>query len=152
MQAKPLLSWRKGDVGLSRGYTDHHQCRGHPWGRQPHSLIFMSTLYNALSGLPAKQLTNDHEPACMCHLYRLRINTHVLSKHHALLYRATAFTSRFTILLHLGHEQIHLYLCKSFNKRILFFIFNQRKSKGSNFLKVFWRNIFAYFCLQWMNI
>ena len=25
----------------------------------------------------------------MCHLYRLRINTHVLSKYHALLYRAT---------------------------------------------------------------
>ena len=35
-------------VGVSRGYTDHHQGRGHPWGRQPHSLISMSTLYNAL--------------------------------------------------------------------------------------------------------
>ena len=51
----------------------------HPYGRQPHSLIFMSTLYKASSRLPAKQLTNDHEPACMCHLYRLRINTHVLT-------------------------------------------------------------------------
>ena len=36
------------DVGVSRGYTDHCQGWGHPWGRQPHSLIFMSTLYNAL--------------------------------------------------------------------------------------------------------
>ena len=51
----------------------------HPYGRQPHSLIFMGTLYKASSRLPAKQLTNDHEPACMCHLYRLRINTHVLT-------------------------------------------------------------------------
>ena len=51
----------------------------HPYGRQPHSLIFMSTLYKASSRLPAKQLTNDHEPACMCHLYHLRINTHVLT-------------------------------------------------------------------------
>ena len=61
----------------------------HPYGRQPHSLIFMSTLYKASSRLPAKQLTNDHEPACMCHLYRLRINTHLLNKHHDLCYRAT---------------------------------------------------------------
>ena len=37
----------------------------------------MSTLYKASSRLPAKQLTNDHEPACMCHLYRLRINPRV---------------------------------------------------------------------------
>ena len=58
------------------------------------------------------------------------------------------FTSRFTILLHLGHEQIHLYLYKSFNKRILFFIFNQWKSKGSNFLKIFWSNTFVHFCLK----
>ena len=30
--------------------------------------------------LPSRQqLTSDHEPACMCHLYRLRINTHVLT-------------------------------------------------------------------------
>ena len=35
-------------VGVSCGYTDHHQGRGHPGGRQPHSLIFMSTLYNAV--------------------------------------------------------------------------------------------------------
>ena len=34
-------------VGVSRGYTDHHQGRGYPQGRQPMSLIFMSTLYNA---------------------------------------------------------------------------------------------------------
>ena len=79
----------------------HRYCRGitrihrlpsrpsHPYGRQPHSLIFMSTQYKASSRLPAKQLTNDHEPACMCHLYRLRINTHVLNQHHALSYRAT---------------------------------------------------------------
>ena len=40
--------------------------------------------------LPSRQqLTSDHEPACMCHLYRLRINTHVLTSYHALLYRAT---------------------------------------------------------------
>ena len=49
----------------------------------------MSTLYKASSRLPAKQLTNDHEPACMCQLYCLRINTHVLNQHHALCYRAT---------------------------------------------------------------
>ena len=30
--------------------------------------------------LPSRQqLTSDHEPACMCHLYRLRINTHMLT-------------------------------------------------------------------------
>ena len=30
--------------------------------------------------LPSRQqLTSDHEPACMCHLYRLRIKTHVLT-------------------------------------------------------------------------
>ena len=40
-------------------------------------------------GFPPEQLTNDHEPACMCHLYRLRINTHVLTKHHDPSYRAT---------------------------------------------------------------
>ena len=51
----------------------------HPYGRQPHSLIFMSTLYKATCCLPAQQLTSDHEPACMCHLYHLRINTHVLT-------------------------------------------------------------------------
>ena len=34
-------------------------------------------------------LTNDHEPAGMCHLYRLRINTHVLTKDHVFSYRAT---------------------------------------------------------------
>ena len=40
--------------------------------------------------LPSRQqLTSDHEPACMCHLYRLRIKTHVLNQNHALLYRAT---------------------------------------------------------------
>ena len=65
-----------------RGITRIHRLPSrpsHPYGRQPHSLIFMSTLYKASSRLPAKQLTNDHEPACMCHLYRLRINTHVLT-------------------------------------------------------------------------
>ena len=40
-------------------------------------------------GFPPEQLTNDHEPACMCHLYRLRINTHVLTKDHVHSYRAT---------------------------------------------------------------
>ena len=47
-------------------YEEHHKgCRGitrihrlpsrpsHPYGRQPHSLIFMSTLYKASSRLPA---------------------------------------------------------------------------------------------------
>ena len=30
--------------------------------------------------LPSReQLTSDHEPACTCHLYRLRIKTHVLN-------------------------------------------------------------------------
>ena len=43
-------------------------------------------------GFPPEQLTNDHEPACMCHLYRLRMNTHVLTKHHALSYRATSMS------------------------------------------------------------
>ena len=65
-----------------RGITRIHRLPprpSHPYGRQPHSLIFMSTLYKASSRLPAKQLTSDHEPACMCHLYRLRINTHVLT-------------------------------------------------------------------------
>ena len=65
-----------------RGITRIHRLPSrpsHPYGRQPHSLIFMSTLYKASSRLPAKQLTNDHEPACMCHLYHLRINTHVLT-------------------------------------------------------------------------
>ena len=28
--SKPLLSWRKGDVGVSCGYTNHHQVQGHP--------------------------------------------------------------------------------------------------------------------------
>ena len=40
--------------------------------------------------LPSRhQLTSDHEPACMCHLYRPRIKTHVLTNNHALCYRAT---------------------------------------------------------------
>ena len=65
-----------------RGITRIHRLPSrpsHPYGRQLHSLIFMSTLYKASSRLPAKQLTNDHEPACICHLYCLRINTHVLT-------------------------------------------------------------------------
>ena len=82
-------------------YSTRHNCRGitrihrspsrpsHPYGRQPHSLIFMSTLYKATCCLPRQQLTSDHKPACMCHLYRLRIKTHVLTSYHALLYRAT---------------------------------------------------------------
>ena len=36
------------NVWVSRGYTDHHQGQGHPQGRQPLSLIFMSMLYNVL--------------------------------------------------------------------------------------------------------
>ena len=33
-----------------------------------------------------------HEPVCMCHLYRLRINTHVVTLYHALHYRTTQGT------------------------------------------------------------
>ena len=43
-------------------------------------------------GFLARQLTIDHEPACMCHCIFVRINTHVYSKYHALqslLHRAT---------------------------------------------------------------
>ena len=56
--------------GYCRGITWIHRLPSrpsHPYGRQPHSLIFMSTLYKASSRLPTRQLTNDHEPACMCH-------------------------------------------------------------------------------------
>ena len=79
----------------------------HPYGRQPHSLIFMSILYKASSRLPTKQLTSDHEPACMCHLYRLRINTHVLNKHHDLCHRATWWQLRLN-----SKEDICVSLCQ----------------------------------------
>ena len=42
------------------------------------------------------QMKSDHEPACMCHLYRLRINTHVLTKDYVLSYRATEMTLIFS--------------------------------------------------------
>ena len=68
--------------GQCRGITRIHRSPSRPshsYGRQPHSLIFMSTLYKA-TVLPSRhQLTSDHEPACMCHLYRPRIKTHVLN-------------------------------------------------------------------------
>ena len=63
-----------------RGITRIHRLPSRPshsYGRQPHSLIFMSTLYKAMSCLPVGELTSDHEPACLCHLYRPRIKTHV---------------------------------------------------------------------------
>ena len=43
--------------GYCRGITRIHRLPSrpsHPYGRQPHSLIFMSTLYKATSCLPAK--------------------------------------------------------------------------------------------------
>ena len=52
----------------------------------------MSTLYKAMCCLPARQLTNDHEPACMCHCIIFRINPRadVYLKHHrACFYRTT---------------------------------------------------------------
>ena len=76
------LNIRKVHAIFCRGITRIHRSPSrpsHPYGRQPHSLIFMSTLYKATCCLPARQLTSDHEPACMCHLYRLRIKTHVLT-------------------------------------------------------------------------
>ena len=70
------------EKGGCRGITRIHRLPSrpsHPYGQQPHSLIFMSTLYKATCCLSRQQLTSDHEPACMCHLYRLRIKTHVLT-------------------------------------------------------------------------
>ena len=52
----------------------------------------MSTLYNASKRLPARQLTNDHEPACMCHCIFFGINPRASvyhKEHHVILYRVT---------------------------------------------------------------
>ena len=46
--------------------------------------------------LPARQLTNDHEPVCMCHCIFFRINprVNVYLKHHAICHH------RATVIIH----------------------------------------------------
>ena len=70
-------------------------------------------------GFPPGQWTNDHEPACMCHLYRLRINTHVLT---------------ITMPCFIARQSSHLYLSKlTQNQHYNVGHFTDKKTQASYF-------------------
>ena len=82
-------------VGVSRGYTDHHQGRGQST-RLTAALINIHEHLICLVSTSCHQLTSDHCPACMCHCIFFGINPRV-SKHHAFrLHRATWWQLRLT--------------------------------------------------------
>ena len=93
MQAKPLLSWRKGDVGVSRGYTDYHQGRGHSIRPTAALINIHEHLIRGIVSTSCHQLTSDHKPVCMCHCIVFRINPHVIKYHAFIMHRVTVHTT-----------------------------------------------------------
>ena len=93
--------------------------------------------------LPSRQqLTSDHEPACMCHLYRLRIKTHVLNQHHALCYRATLFTLKYdkSFVLKVCFISILSFTCRTLlrNIHIYFFLYIYMKENSLPLKEAVW--------------
>ena len=83
-------------VGVSHGYIDHYQGRGHSSRPTAVLINIHEPLIKCLVSALHHQLTSDHSPVCMCHCIFFGIKACV-SKHHAFrLYRATWWQLRLT--------------------------------------------------------